>query len=155
MKTIILPLVLMSLLACSFEPLHPIQQPAPPHIPIDSNNQPEWVLDIAEAAVQVWREHDVPVALDTEGNTVIHSGIPDNYIGYGYLDDEDKWHLYVSNNQDYNITCIVARHIGYGLKLGSGTTGLMLASAIKDPNAECPWSQEDEQRICRVLNICH
>jgi hypothetical protein len=152
---ILLPLI-MGVLSCSLsEPLSPIVVD-PAGVQINHNNQPEWLLDIAQEAANFWSWRGVVFYITDEGGIFLETSTQENVIGSYAKSPEGTAHIYISPiDHGYSRACLAARHLGFAIGLGSSSEHEdLMGIKLVAPGEECPWTQSDKDHLCRVLGVC-
>lgn len=127
----------------------------PYHIPIDTNGQPQWVLDAVTRAVDVWAAHGLLFALEDSGNIYLHINETAYELGEYYRLPDDTRHLNVApENYGYNQACIIARELGIAVNLNAVPGMSLMGNVTVHDDVACLWSLEDQRQLCRVYQLC-
>lgn len=122
---------------------------------IDPNDQPPWLLEVFGKAMALWATHGVDLGFDEEGKIVIIAYAPEGWIDHAWRDfDDGKWYIQIAQDPRFNLTCLAAKDIGYGIGLGLTRTGLLSIESLVGPDEPCPWSQEDYWQVCLNFDHC-
>ena len=125
---------------------------------IDTNNQPVWVMDALDGAVNFWKGHGVDFIYSNEaGVKIAVADFDNNSISGMYSDGTITIDQSISHTEVIKV-CVIAHELGHCLGMGHVDEGPNLMSPKlyiskdKDGKQVCSWSDFDQDELDKIFN---
>lgn len=116
---------------------------------IDTSQAPLEVIGYLQQAVIVWDSHGLHFDI-ANGGEIKAGEAPKGYLGTFYLRPDGSSYVFFSRQSyGYNMSCLAASYLALAIQLPYRTThGLTGTDYLVAANQECPWTVEDEKKVC-------